>query len=280
MDLTISADFFQRLLDLESRIESQNVEWYVENFENKVIDYWAVERPGRLKRSPETGSPIREESTVSEFLDKTGVLDLFRNRDSVGLKSVQSAVINPWGFVGFQFGEPLLMDLQYYRPVMETVVVDGERLVVPSYYASSLPETTWRDGTTSCLYQNESTGRWQVGTDVNRWQGTFTGRDGVNSFEDLRRYDCQTAILRRSLRHSVNILNKYFGKNGQDLWTAGEDYPTPASLLGACHLCGPFGVVAYLESGQLRSDEAGTSISTYLKAFADVTIASHDVFAA
>jgi hypothetical protein len=277
METVRQKDFFQRLLDMESRIDSRELDWYVANLDTKVMDYWAVRHPGRLVRSTETGSPVPQRCTISEFLDATGVLDPFLDRDTVGLAAAQAAVINPWGFVGFQFGEPLLIDLQYYRPAMEDVVVDGQQLSVPSYYASSLPDTAWRDGRTSSLYQDESTGRWRVGTDVNRWQGTFTGRDGVHSFEDLRRYDCQLAILRRSLRHSVTILNRHFGKSGQDLWTAGADLPAPASLLGAAHLAGPFGVVAYLQHGQPHRDETGTSMTTYLDAFADITITPEDL---
>jgi hypothetical protein len=272
MNKTKPAGFTRRLLDLESRIDSGNLDWYVDNLEAEVMDYWAVERPGRLIRLPDTGSPVAERVTVSQFLDRTGVLDLFTDRDAVGLSAVQAAVVNPWGFVGFQFGEALLIDLQYYRPAMESVVIDGEELTVPSYYAPSLPESTWRAGTTSCVHQDDATGRWRVGTDVNRWQGTFTGRDGVHGFADLRRHDSQLAILRRSLRHNAGILDKYFAKLGRDVWTAGEDYPPPASLLGAAHLCGPFGVLAYLESGQRPTDEAGTSITAYLKAFSDVTM--------
>ena len=259
-------DFFQRLLDIESRIDSRDLDWYVANLDVEVMDYWAVWRPGRLVRSAETGSPVPAKCTIREFLTGTGVLDLFLARDTIGLAAVQAAVVNPWGFVGFQFGEPLLIDLQYYRPAR----TDG----VPAFYAPALPDETWRDGRTSSRYQDESTGRWLLGTDVNRWAGTFTGRDGVHSFDDLRTYDCQLAILRRSLRHTVTILDQHFEKTGRDLWTSGL---APAGLLAAAHLAGPFGVVGYLENGRSRSDEAGTPLTRYLAAFADVVLTPEDL---
>ncbi|MEV6610654.1 hypothetical protein [Kutzneria sp. NPDC051319] len=277
METVRRTDFFQRLLDMESRIDSRDLGWYTANLDTEAMDYWAVRQPGRLVRSVETGAPLPRRCTIAEFLAATGVLDLFQDRETIGLAAVQAAVINPWGFVGFQFGEPLLIDLQYYRPAMEDAVVDGQQVGVPSFYASTLPDSTWRDGKTSVLYQDEATGRWRIGTDVNRWQGTFTGRDGVHSFDDLRTYDCQLAILRRSLRHTVTILDRHFATTGCDIWTAGPDVPSPASLLGAAHLAGPFGVVAYLEHGRPHHDEAGTSMTTYLEAFADVTVTPHDL---
>jgi hypothetical protein len=269
--------FTRRLLDLESRLNSRNVDWYLDNLHEPVMDYWQVERPGRLVRDPATGAPVTDRITIAEFLRRTGVAEAFDNRDRAGITAVQAAVVNPWGFVGFQFGEALLIDLQYYRPVREAVVVDGEEVKVPSYYAPALPESTWRGGTTSHVHHDDGIGAWRVGTDVNEWRGTFTGRDGIHSFADLRRYDNQLAVLRRSLRHNAGILNRHFARFGHDLWTAGEGYPAPAALLGAAHLCGPYGVLVYLENGQGRTDEAGTSITAYLDAFSDVELTPDDL---
>ncbi|MEW2500539.1 hypothetical protein ACQPXB_03185 [Amycolatopsis sp. CA-161197] len=265
--------FARRLLDLESRLDSRNLDWYVDNLDNPVMDYWQVERPGRLMRDAETGAPVTDRITIAEFLRRTGTAELFER--SAGITAVQAAVINPWGFVGFQFGEGLLIDLQYYRPVREAVVLDGEEVKLPSYYAPALAERTWRGGTTSHVHLDEGTGHWRIGTDVNEWRGTFTGRDGIHSLADLRDHDRQLAVLRRALRHNASILDRHFAKSGGDLWSSSD--PSPASLLGAAHLCGPYGVLAYLESGQSRSDEAGTSITAYLDAFADVELTPDDL---
>ncbi|MFE5096889.1 hypothetical protein ACFRCI_42930 [Streptomyces sp. NPDC056638] len=267
--------FSRRLLDLESRLDSRNLGWYSDNLDEPVMDYWRVERPGRLVRDPATGAPVTERITIAEFLARTGVANLFAERDTVGITAVQAAVVNPWGFVGFQFGEALLIDLQYYRPVREAVVLDGEEVKVPSYYAPALAERTWRGGTTSHVHYDEGIGGPRVGTDVNEWRGTFTGRDGVHSFADLRRYDNQLAVLRRALRHNAGILNRHFAKSGRDLWSSAE--PSPASLLGAAHLCGPHGVLAYLDNGSRPTDEAGTPITAYLRAFSGVELMPDDL---
>ncbi|MGW5690908.1 hypothetical protein ACWEWX_08085 [Streptomyces asiaticus] len=267
--------FSRRLLDLESRLDSRNLRWYSDNLDEPVLDYWRVERPGRLVRDPVTGAPVTERITIAEFLSRTGVAGLFAERDTVGITAVQAAVINPWGFVGFQFGEALLIDLQYYRPVRVAVVLDGEEVKVPSYYAPALPEGTWRGGTTSHVHRDEGIGGYRVGTDVNEWRGTFTGRDGIHSFADLRRFDNQLAVLRRALRHNAALLNRHFAKSGRDLWSSTE--PSPASLLGAAHLCGPYGVLAYLDNSSRPADEAGTSITAYLRAFSDIALAPGDL---
>ena len=56
--------FFRRLLDRESHLDSANLSWYEENLDREVLDYWAVDAPGRLRRSWETGEPHRERVTV------------------------------------------------------------------------------------------------------------------------------------------------------------------------------------------------------------------------
>jgi hypothetical protein len=265
------------LLDRESNIDSRLLDWYVANSGLQVVDYWAVEQPGRLRRSPDSGAPIREKITFSDFLRRTGVFELFEMRDSIGIEAAQSAVINPWGFVGYQFGEALLIDLGYYRPAQTDIVVDGRDLRVPSYYVSTLAPSTWRNGRTHCAHQDAASGSWLVATDVNSWQGTFTGKDGLRSFEDLRRHDCQRSILRSALRHSAEVLNGWLEQHGQNLWAMPAGGPSPAGLLAASHLCGPFAVVEYLRTGRLSADEAGTSIAAYLQEFAQVDLTSEDL---
>ena len=248
--------------------------------DSAVLDYWVVERPGRLRRSWETGDPLRERITVREFLRRTDVLDHFARRAQTGIEAVQAAVINPWGFVGFQFGEPLLIDLEYYRPAVVSAVIAGEAIELPSYYAGpeTMPET-WRHGRRSFLSSSgDSRTNWREATDVNTWRGTFTGKDGVRSLADLRRPGAQFAILRRSLRHSMAILSEQEGSPFRDPWDGSRGGPPLAGLLAASHLCGPYAVAEYLSSGALRADEAGTSIATYLDEFADIPLAPEDIY--
>lgn len=271
-------EFYQILLDQESNIDSNNVDWYVANLEKDVVDYWAVERPGRLRRSPANGAPIKERITVSECLRRTGVLDLFLRRDIVGIRAVQFAVVNPWGFVGYQFGEQLLIDLQYYRPSAINAIFEGDSVKLDRCYSNTVPEYTWRNGLTACIHREPSSGILRVATDVNTWEGTFTGRDGVWSFDDLRRPDCQVAILRASLRHNSEILSRLLGGQIHNLWDPRTEGLSAASLLAASHLCGPFAVAEHVVGGTSPVDEAGTSIAEYIQKFAEVSLAQGDVY--
>jgi hypothetical protein len=273
----MAAEFFRRLLDRESNIDSDRLDWYAANLDTAVMDYWAVDHPGRLRRSWETGAPVPQRATVAQFLARTGVLELFLRRETVGLAAVQSAVVNPWGFVGYQFGEAMLIDLGYYEPARETVRIEGESYELPAYYSAGLPDATWRGGRTRHVHHDDDAGAVRIGTDVNEWRGRFTGRDGVWSFGDLRRQDGQAAILRASLRHNAEILGGWFDEHGRDVWNPGPGCPAPAALLAAAHLCGPYAVLEHLAHARPRSDEAGTPLTAYLDEFADVPLGPADL---
>lgn len=270
-------EFFRLLLDRESNIKSADLDWYRANMKARVLDYWAVERPGRIVRSWEDGTPVRERVTVAEFLERTGVAELFAEVGPAGISAVQAAVVNPWGFVGYQFGEALLIDLQYYRPASQEATVEGRQVSLPCYYAS-LPDSTWRGGRRHCVYRDEWSGLVRIGTDVNTWQGTFTGKDGVASFADLRDYGRQLAVLRASLRHNAGIMSRYLADRAAEGPARRTPRPSLASLLAACHLCGPAAVMDYLSGGPARADEAGTPVTAYLREFAHVSLAEEDLW--
>lgn len=258
-------DFFGALLDLESNIDSARVGAAAGDDDLPDLDYWAVETPGRLRRHPDSGEPVGERITFSEFLVRTGVAELRRTH---GLTAAQHAVINPWGFVGYQFGEPLLIDLQYYRPAVETVTIEGVAHRLPSYYAGSLPVSTWRAGRTSHLFEDEFSGLLRIGTDVNTWRGTFTGRDGITCLDDLRTARGQRAVLRRSLHRNATILENHLSRHGHSMWSGDPGLPPPAALLAACHLSGPQSVIGHLATSTPYRDETGTSLTSYLERFA------------
>jgi hypothetical protein len=259
-------DFFRLLLNVESKIEDPDR--FMADLHDRTVDYWAVEQPGRLSRSWDEGMPVRERITGAEFLERTGVAGIDRG----DITAVQSAVINPWGFVGYQFGEPLLIDLGYYRPATER----REGVTLPSYYASQLPESTWRHGNRSQVFRDEFSRQTRIGTDVNTWRGTFTGKDGVKSLDDLRTPAGQTAVLRTSLRRSAAVIDRQLARTGDSLWTE-RDGRTAAGLLAAAHLGGSWSVLEYLKSGAEHADEAGTSIGVYLKDFAAVPLTKDDL---
>lgn len=256
--------FFRLLLNVESNISPDEPL-------PAEVDYWAVEAPGRLRRNPADGKAVPERITFSAFLDRTGVAGLASGPG--GLAVAQYAVINPWGFVGYQFGEALLIDLQYYRPAVETVTVEGQSMPLPSYYASALPESTWQHGRTRQVFYDEAANIVRVGTDVNTWQGTFTGRDGVSCLADLRTRAGQLAVLRNSLRHNAAIVEKRL----PGLWSPERPGPPAAAVMAAAHLCGPWALLDHLERGTMPADETGTMLTTYLRQFAHTSLTPDDL---
>jgi hypothetical protein len=135
-----------------------------------------------------------------------------------------------------------------------------------------LPESTWRHGNHSQVFDDEFSRQTRIGTDVNTWRGTFTGKDGVNSLDDLRTYGCQNAVLRASLRRSAAVIEKQLARTGESMWPE-----RAAGLLAAAHLGGSWSVVEYLRSGAEHADEAGTSIAAYLNDFAAVPLTKDDL---
>lgn len=269
--------FFDLLLDVESNIPSEDPEWSVAS-DTVVVNYWQVHEPGRVKRSWDTGEPLADRITVTEFMRRTGVADVHARAARTGIRPVQYAVLNPWGFVGYQFGEPLLIDLQYYVPARRSVTfADGSTVRLPSYYSSALPVSTWRHGTTEQVYYDEFARSLRIGTDVNRWSGSFTGKDGVHSLADLRTASAQEAVLRSSLARNARILDRQLAKIGETVWIHSEGRPSAACLLAAAHLCGPYAVVGYLQGRAVHADEAGTTIQAYIDRFSGTALEPADL---
>jgi hypothetical protein len=261
-------DFFELLLEIESNIPAAAP---------PIVDYWSVERPGRLRRSFADGEPVPERITFREFLLRTGVAELYGSGSTAELRAARCAVMNPWGFVGYQFGEALLIDLHYYEPAEEEAVVDGRPQRLPSYYASALAPSTWRHGRTRLAFHDLDARMHRVGTDVNEWSGTFTGKDGIHSLADLRAEAGQLAVLRDSLRRNAEIVQSQLQSRDGDLWSPAPGRPGPAAILAASHLCGPWAVRAWLTDGAVRRDEAGTALTTYLNRFSPVSLSPQDI---
>jgi len=148
--------------------------------------------------------------------------------------------MNSLGFVGFQFGEALLIDLGYY------------------------------DATT--FYGN--------GAATNTWSGTWTGKNGVNSLEDFMTKDAQQVAIREAFGYNLSILEQQLSNTGQSLndfigQTAtytqnGETVSVELTLTGilaAAHLRGAWGTATLLQNGAVSQDEYGTSILQYVEQF-------------
>jgi len=147
---------------------------------------------------------------------------------------------NILGFVGYQFGEALLIDLGYYDD--------------------------------DVFYGN--------GAALNTWDGTWTGKNGVTSLDQFKTKAAQEVAIQEAFGHNLKIIQDGLGNSGQSLddfigttrtyIQNGQPVEVELSLTGimaAAHLRGAFGTLALLQGGSVSSDEFGTSILRYIEQF-------------
>ena len=148
--------------------------------------------------------------------------------------------MNSLGFVGFQFGEALLIDLGYYD---DTV-----------------------------FYGN--------GAATNTWDGTWTGKNGVNSLSDFTTKAAQDVAIQEAFGYNLQVIENQLANSGQSL----NDYIrqtksyvqngqtvtvelTLTGIMAAAHLRGAWGTASLLQGGSVSTDEYGTSILQYIEQF-------------
>jgi len=154
----------------------------------------------------------------------------------ITLTDLQYSSTNFLGFVGYQFGEPILIDLEYYT-------------------FDSTPG-------------------------VNDFSGTFTGKNGVNSLDDLKtnvqeqiivdEFALNLGIIQNGLANSGQSLDDFIGETLQFTDVDGSTVEVELSLTGllaAAHLRGPFGTLNLLQNGTASADEIGTSILQFAEQF-------------
>ncbi|WP_421984118.1 hypothetical protein [Roseibium sp.] len=148
--------------------------------------------------------------------------------------------MNSLGFVGFQFGEALLIDLGYYD---DTV-----------------------------FYGN--------GAATNTWDGAWTGKNGVTSLEDFMTKEAQDVAIQEAFGYNLQVLETQLSGSGQSLsdfigQTASYVQNgvtvtvelTLTGILAAAHLRGAWGTASLLQGGAVSTDEYGTSILQYIDQF-------------
>ncbi len=150
--------------------------------------------------------------------------------------------MNSLGFVGYQFGEALLIDLGYYDDDF--------------YYGNGATEITW--------------------------DGTWTGKNGVNSLEDFMTKGAQDVAIQEAFGFNLGLIEELLAAGGASL----DDYVgttrsyidngqvvevtlTLSGILAAAHLRGFDGVANLLLDGTVGADEYGTSILQYVAQFGD-----------
>lgn len=149
--------------------------------------------------------------------------------------------MNSLGFVGFQFGEALLIDLGYY---------DDDQ-----FYGS--------------------------GAASNTWDGTWTGKNGVTSLEEFMTKEAQTVAIQEAFGYNLEIIENGLQNAGQSLngfigqtitYVDGTGTEvtvelTLTGILAAAHLRGAYGTLSLLLGGAVSTDEYGTSILQYINQF-------------
>ncbi|MGE4373794.1 MAG: glycosyl hydrolase family 18 protein [Xanthobacter sp.] len=161
---------------------------------------------------------------------------------------------NSLGFVGYQLGEALLIDTGYYE--------------AETYYGN--------------------------GAGSNLWQGSFTGKDGVESLGDLKS-NVQEAVILAAFGFNLKVIEDGLATQGKSLddfigttasyvdSTTGQTIEVTLTLTGilaAAHLRGAWGTLALLQNGVVSTDENGTSILKYIDKFGGYDSLDADVLRA
>ncbi|MEP5730684.1 MAG: hypothetical protein ABJL67_15085 [Sulfitobacter sp.] len=155
-------------------------------------------------------------------------------------KAMSYTSMNTLGFVGYQFGEQLLIDLGYY----------------------------------------DDTSFFGAGEVTNLWDGTWTGKNGVNSLDEFKTEAAQEIAIREAFGHNLGIIQEGLAHNGESFddylgttrtfFDNGVEQTVELSLTGilaAAHLRGPFGTLNLLQNGSVSADEFGTSILRYIEQY-------------
>lgn len=272
--------FLDSLRDFESGINPALADFYAQNLDNPVYTYAQVTEPGRLVRDCSTGVMLSEPTTISQFFTKLGIDNIYNPNtpnDPEMFRQMQYNSLNAWGFVGYQLGEAVLIDAGYYSP--NVVNIDGTDY--DSFYMF-VPDSTWIGCKTEALAEIEGSGGNQVYvTDNNRWEGTFVGKNGVNSLADLRLPEKQELVMRDAMHFNVKVISKLLDSANMTWeqalaksWPGTDDDGNPiqvqatmSGILAAAHLRGAWGTAALLTNDQITCDELGTCITKYIHKF-------------
>lgn len=281
------SSFLFKLRDRESGISIDCADWYSRNLDVPVFYYPRIQYPGRLKRSWSTGRPIFEATTVREYFKKLGVLETYYTDDIDKLKRMQYASVNPWGFIGYQIGEAVLYENGYYIPERASVSWNRTRVDVDVYCGECNDFRQWARGRKKRVISKGEHEK-AIFTDVNQWRGEFSGKDSLNTLEDLRREDIQERVIRVIISNNLSRVEAELNNYGVSIFNLidtpvdGRFHPEKCSsediqismsgIAASCHLCGWRATVEYLLERKTFTDELGTSIESYMSSFHDYEI--------
>ena len=277
----VRPSFLEHLLARESGIQPERFNWYVDNLDRRVLRYPQVATAGVPLRHKRTGEFVVEVLTVREYFKTLGVDHLFCSRDPQCLVAMQYAAINPLGFVGYQFGEKILIEHGYYRAARRQ---SSSEQWYDSYYVGMAH--CWAAAKTDGLVQL-SGGQLVIATSHNYWRGLFLGKHNVLCFDDLRKEVAQEMIIKdimtateRTLEHALQLRGIGYPHDLplRKSVVLMDGLPpvvlrcTRAGLLACAHLCGVQAVLDFLDDCTVSVDEFGTSLIDYLLEFAEDSV--------
>ncbi|MGV6873754.1 glycoside hydrolase family 18 protein [Pseudochelatococcus sp. B33] len=160
-------------------------------------------------------------------------------------RDLQYRSVSALGFVGYQFGEALLIDLGYY--------------------------------TASAYYGN--------GAASNTWGGAFTGKDGIHSLDDLKTgiqesvvlaaFGHSLDVLATGLAAQGKTLADYIGTTATYVDDSGATASvtlTQSGILAASLRSGAWSVLDFLLNGAVATDATGNAILQHADRFGDYDI--------
>jgi hypothetical protein len=276
----VYTDFLTAIRTFECSIEPANANYYSEHYHDEnAITYQQVEYPGRVMRD-NNGKPLVSTTSIKGYFAKLGVEKYYTqgSHDPEMFRKMQYAVMNYLGFVGYQFSEHDLWDLGYYTHY------DKNKLRM---YYSDVDVNNWANGIRDKVMELTE-GKVHV-TDVNTWKGNFSGKHGINNFEDFINPDKQEFIAKDHFKNKYDNIVSQLAAHQKTLgdylgtvikWSECHPKITPpggrpdtvtitmSGLLAGAHLRGAEGVVALLVNHENRADENNTAILQYVYDFA------------
>lgn len=270
-----SMSLYLELLRAESGISSEVLERVRRRPDEFLAYHPRVRFPGRVVRDFNSGSPISEAMTGRQWLLSVGIEEVPESLLPNEWERYAVKVVNALGFRGVQFGESAMTALGLYVPVV--VNVNGVR--VPRYYDYVFSDSVWAGGVVERLCRDEHGTPKFMCTDVNRWDGEWTGRIGVFHLSDLCDVSKHLAVACALWAFNVRRTFEYLRVRSSTCLL--ESLEEPCSVLGrrvgfhvslpglvaGMHLVGPNRMMRFLRGGDSPSDEYGTDVILYLKKF-------------
>lgn len=164
-------------------------------------------------------------------------------RPNLQARNVHNGKIAGYGFIGyFQFGESALYDLGYFKPPFE--------------------------------FNGKSSSSFQKSLNINDWNGTWTGLDGVTSKSTFLK---DRTIQIKAFNNWINTLcirlnsqnlNEFYGVR------IGGVEITESGCIAGAHLKGPKYVLEFVQGLGNSADAFGTQVGEYISLFAHYDLES------